>query len=461
MKNHSKKQITNINDDSLIIKPSSDKYLYTNKEIFNRKWLIFIVNCALFLIVTMAVESPQLMQNILETKYNYTTIKYLFLFILVNFISCFTRRIINNFRKVYSNKLSLLIVYSFLIIGQALFTYGLYKDSYLIIIIGRLFHALSKDPLSILIISQISKVFQYHYGNIPMILINSTTIIGYIINCLVIPQFMENSSIYIASLAYLILVLIFIAIVYFIEYNLEINLLNETLFKIELNKMRSSSNTNLRKNSDYSTFDSIINYKFFDLRGFIDDFKSFSKEFYYLTMSGALSFLQIFNHTFMLNDYYTVNYNFSLIKSGNITAIYFTLCLILMPFFIYLSKLLKNKLNFIIFSNVCAIILSLFSLLQINFYYINILLHSIEYAILVGIILECFPSIVDQDHYYFAFEFNRILLYFTLSCGLLFCGLVVTIEKSSKFIFPFYLFISLNIISIKLLLKVKEHCVNL
>jgi hypothetical protein len=147
--------------------------------------------------------------------------------------------------------------------------------------------------------------------------------------------------------------------------------------------------------------------------------------------------------------------------SGNIIAAYFTLSLVLMPSFIYLSKLLKNKLNFLIFSNVCAILLSIFSLLKINFYYINIILHSIEYAILTGIITECFAYIVDQEDYYFAFEFNRILLYFAVASGALVCGVVVTIFKSSKFIFPFYLFIVVNLVSIKLLLKVKESCANL
>ena len=163
----------------------------------------------------------------------------------------------------------------------------------------------------------------------------------------------------------------------------------------------------------------------------------------------------------MLNDYYTVNYEFSLEKSGNTIAVFFTLCLVLMPVFLYLSKILKNKLNFLILANICGIFLSIFSLSKINFYYLNIILHSVEYAIFVEIITECFPYIVDQEHYYFAFEFNRILLYFSVGFGALLCGTVVTLFKSMKFIFPFYLFIIVNFVSIKLLLKVKQNCENL
>jgi hypothetical protein len=461
LKEQNSKEHLNI-EESLITKMTNEKYFYSNQQIYERKWKIFIVNCCLFLILTMAVDAPQQMQYILENKHKYTTLKYLLFFIIVNFISCFTRRIINNFRKAYSNKTALMIIYSCLIIGQFFFYYGLSKDSYMITIIGRFFLALSKDPLSIIIISQISKVFLHHYGNIPLSIINSMSVIGNILNCFILPYYLENYPIQYSSYIYLIMLLfgiLFIIILYFIEFNLEINALNESFTRAELSKKRSSFLN--RKSSEISEGSLNNNYKFFDFSSFIEEFRYFTKEFYLITISGSLSFLQLFNYTFILNDYYTVNYNFSLQTSGNIIACFFILCLIQMPLFLYLSKLLKNKLNFLILGNVCAIFLSLFSLIEIDFYYLNILLHSIEFSIFVGIITECFPYIVDQEHYSYAFEFNRIILYFAVGSGALICGVVVTILPWLKFIFPFYFFIIVNLVSIKLLLKVKENCENL
>lgn len=461
LKKQTSKELLNI-EESLITKINNEKYFYSNQQIYERKWKIFIVNCCLIIILTMAVDAPQQMQFILENKHKYTTLKYLLFFIIVNFISCFTRRIINNFRKVYSNKTALMIIYSFLIIGQFFFYYGLSHESYLFIILGRFFLGLSKDPLSIIIISQISKVFLHHYGNIPLSIINSMSIVGNILNCIILPYYLEYYPIQYSSYIYLIMLLcgiLFIVILYYIEFNLELNALNESFMRAELTKKRSSL-TN-RKSTEISEDGSNNTYKFFDFSSFIEEFSFFTKEFYLITFSGSLSFLQLFNYTFMLNDYYTVNYKFSLQKSGYIIAGFFILCLILMPLFLYLSKLLKNKMNFLILGNVCAIFLSLFSLFEIDLYYLNILLHSIEYSILVGIITECFPYIVDQEHYYYAFEFNRIILYFAVGSGALICGIVVTLFPWSKFIFPFYFFIIVNSVSIKLLLKIKENCENL
>lgn len=466
MKKHEKKfsSESTATEEPLLIIKANEQRLYTNEEIFERKWKILTVNCILFLVLTMVVDAPQQMQFILETKHNISTLKFLFFFVLVNFFSCFTRRIVNNFRKLYSNRTSLLTAFFLLMIGQALFVLGLYLKSYLIMIFGGLLLALCKDPLAILIISQVSKIFKHHYGNIPLSVLNSTQIIGNIINCLWVPGLLNNNPLHYASLLYLYMIIIAslcVAMIYYIEYNLEINAINEAFVRNELSRKRNPSSFVSRKLSDFSVDSHHLEYKFFDMKGFIQEFKSLNKEFYYISISGALSFLQLFTYTFMLNDFYTVNYQFSIEFSGNIIAVYFTLCLVLMPCFIYLAKLLKYKLNFLIGANLCAILLSFFSLLKIKFYYLNIVLHSVEYAILTGIITECFPYIVDQEFYYYAFEINRILLYFGVASGALVCGLVVTIIKSFKFIFPFYLYMIMNMVSIKLLFKVKENCASL
>lgn len=419
------------------------------EDIYNKKWKILFVTCLIISITTMLIDSPLLMQYMLETKYNLSTRIYLFLYIFLYLFSPIGRRISNNFRTIFSNKTATFMAFGFLIIAQTTFAFSFYfLSAFPILFLSRALFAFAQDPLLILMTSLVSKCFYNSFGNIPFIILLCSKLLGNLANSLLLPFLFSAFSALKVNFIYLVfglgtLPLILLTMNYFYQIEL-INNAKENDISID------------KRISDFTLSFEKKDFKFLAFSEYYSNFKGFSIDVYCIIIAGSLSYLHIFNFIFILNDNLISIYGYSSKESGILNALFYFLCLVLMPVYNSISKQVKNiKLNMLIVGNLCGVLAELLSIMKFNALYLVILM-SFDFGFTCGIILECFPAIVDQERLESIIELNKVVQNTAIAFGALIGGFVITLQINKYFSFHIFLMISSSI-SIILLFKVKEH----